>query len=141
MDRATIEHSVDCAKWTFAHMRAHQGGPPQCRLLHCVMEDPVGKKFKSVFGNRYLQFENVRTAAIASNFALIQIGYFRNENLVADRIVSDKDRKRFIAWAIDLLRSRRALDGHGIMEKEQLLKAWDEIPESQRLNSRFAIFG
>ncbi len=104
MDRSTYEHSVDCA---FAHMRAHSDGPPQCKL-RCIKDGAVGKNFHSLFSNRRLQFENVRAAAIANNFALIQVGYFRNENLVADRIVSDKDMKSFIAWAVDLLRSRCA---------------------------------
>jgi hypothetical protein len=31
MDHATYEHSVDGAEWTFAHMRAHKGGPEECR--------------------------------------------------------------------------------------------------------------
>ncbi len=27
MERATYNHSVDCARWTFAHLKAHSGGP------------------------------------------------------------------------------------------------------------------
>jgi hypothetical protein len=27
MDRATYDHSVDCARWTFDHMKANSGGP------------------------------------------------------------------------------------------------------------------
>jgi hypothetical protein len=86
----------------------------------------------TIYSNLQLQFENVRTAAIANDFTLVQVGYFRNEILVADRIVSNLDRQRFIAWAVDLLRSRRALDGHETMDKAQLLAAWAEVPELQR---------
>jgi hypothetical protein len=51
MDRATYDHSVDGAKWTFEYMRAHSGGPLECRL-RCLNEvEFVGKNFHSLYTN------------------------------------------------------------------------------------------
>jgi hypothetical protein len=62
MQHATFNHSVDCAKWTIAHLKAHSGG--------CVVSSPPRRteKIRGVFSNRLLQFENVRTAALADDF-------------------------------------------------------------------------
>ncbi len=143
MDRDTYDLSLQCAERTIAHMRTHPLGPSQCRLIF-IKKDAELKKFYPFYSNCQLQFDNVRAAALANDLALIQVGYYRNENLVADRIVSDKDRKSFIEWAVNLL--RRAPAEHGqdlarkITTKEHVLKAWEEIPEedSQKISRRGA---
>jgi hypothetical protein len=92
MDRDTYNRSLQCAERTIAHMKTHPHGPGQCRLM-CIKTDPELKNLQSFFSNCYLQYENVRAAALANDLAQLQVGYYRNENLVADRIVSDPDRK------------------------------------------------
>ena len=95
MDRVTYDRSLQCAKITIEHMWTHPHGPNQCRLM-CIKTDDALRELVSFYSNRYLQFDNVRAAALSRNEALIQVGYNRNENLVADGIVSDPHRKQFI---------------------------------------------
>jgi hypothetical protein len=134
MDRDTYDRSLQCAKRTIEHMWTHPHGPDQCRLM-CIKSDDALKELVSFFSNRYLQFDNVRAAALSRNEALIQVGYNRNENLVADGIVSDPHRKKFIEWAVNLLRRARAEHGQKAREittKELVLKEWGAIPEEER---------
>jgi hypothetical protein len=108
LDKAT--ESVLLAKWIFQLMLAQAGGPKNCRMrsLRFAMPEPTVARGKiaSFFSNRYLQFENIRDAALDNNFAQIHIAYYRNEELVADRVAAIKSRLIFIAWAVDLLRMR-----------------------------------
>jgi hypothetical protein len=111
MDRDAYDRSLHCAERTIAHMRTHPHGPSQCRLM-CIKTDPELRDLTSFYSNCYLQFDNVRAAALADDLALLQVGYYRNENLVADRIVSDPDRKKFIEWAVNLLRRFTEIQAH-----------------------------
>ncbi len=55
--------------------------------------------FNQIICNRYLQFENIRDAALANDFTRIQIGYNKNGELAADRAAANKGRQNFIAIA------------------------------------------
>ncbi len=110
MDIGTYNESVHVAKWIFHLMLTHTGGPSKCRMrsLPEAMTEPQVSRYRiaGFFSNRYLQFENIRDAALANDFFQIQIGYYRNEQLVADRAAANKGRQSFIAWAVDLLQRR-----------------------------------
>jgi hypothetical protein len=96
LNRSSYDRVVVAAKWIYAHMQAHSGGPQACRLRCVTQEMPAGAKYDSLMGNKHLQFENIRTAAMANDFTLVQVGYYRNETLAADRIVANHDRQKFI---------------------------------------------
>jgi hypothetical protein len=98
------------------------------------MPEPLVRRYRiaGFFSNRYLQFENIRDAALNNNFAQIHIAYYRNEELVADRTVANKSRLSFIEWAVNLLRMR-GLEAARNFSQDELLTAWDAIPSSERV--------
>ena len=77
MDKATYSESVRLAKWIFELMLTQVGGPRACRMRALqeatTPEPPVERdKIAGFFSNRYLQFENIRDAALNNNFAQIK---------------------------------------------------------------------
>ena len=136
MDKAAYSESVRLAKWIFQLMLTQDGGPRACRmraLQEATPEPPVERaRIAGFFSNRYLQFENIREAALNNNFAQIHIAYYRNEELVADRTVANKSRLSFIEWAVNLLRMR-GLEAARNFSQDELLTAWDAIPSSERV--------
>jgi hypothetical protein len=62
---------------------------------------------KSYLNNDYLHFGYIQAAAIAREFKIVAVGYYRNIQLVAYRMenLNNPDRQEFIAWAVKLLRS------------------------------------
>ena len=99
IDRNTYQTAVETAQWIFDRMLSHPGGPAQCfpAALWSDQEPPSHLMVKSYLSNLYLHFENIRTAALAGDFALVEVGYYRNEQLVADRIWKNPFRQQFIA--------------------------------------------
>ena len=67
-------------------------------------EPPSHLCVRSYLVNLYMHFEKIRAAALAGDFALVQVAYYRNEQYVADNFASDPPRQNFIAWAVQLLR-------------------------------------
>jgi hypothetical protein len=59
-------------------MLAHAGGPANCRMRCLSSASPDHQcpqtDFQGYFSNRYLQFENIRTAALKNEFTLDQVG-------------------------------------------------------------------
>ena len=134
LDQRRYDACVKCARLVFDHMRsaAHPGGPRECKQRCSGFSDILidDRKVVTFFTNRYLQFENIRTAAQDDKFDNIQIAYYRNEALAQDRITANKNRQKFIHWAADLLRSRSASEPP--MDQRGLLAAWDALTEIQR---------
>jgi hypothetical protein len=102
---STYDEVVTAAKWVYERMLSHTGSPAKCtvRSLQTVLPPPLQctrEKNKSYLGNFYLQFENIRLAAIAGDSNLFQVGYYRNEQLVADRAEANQGKQNFIAWAV-----------------------------------------
>jgi hypothetical protein len=70
-------------------MLSHPGGPAKCRVLSLkAAEQPppppgVRAKITCYINNFYLQFENIRSAALARKFELFQVGYYRHADMVA----------------------------------------------------------
>jgi hypothetical protein len=110
MDIGTYSESVLVARWIFHLLLTQIGGPRKCRmrsLAGAMPEPPVARnRIPGSFSNRYLQFENIRDAALSNDFSQIQIGCYRNEELAADRAAANKGRQSFIAWAVALLQRR-----------------------------------
>jgi hypothetical protein len=79
LDRGTYTESVLLAKWIFQLMLTQVGGPRACRmrsLQQAMPEPPVERsRIAGFFSNRYLQFENIRDAALNNNFAQIHIAH------------------------------------------------------------------
>jgi hypothetical protein len=100
LDKGIYSQSVLLAKWIFQLMLTQDGGPRACRmrsLQEAMPEPPVERsRIPCFFSNRYLQFENIRDAALKNNFEQIHIAYYRNEELVADRTVANRSRLSFI---------------------------------------------
>jgi hypothetical protein len=102
------------------------------RLSSASPVPPVSKeRLQGYFGNRYFQFENIRTAALKNKFTLVQVADYRNAALVADRAAAKPERQKFIAWAVELLRSRRSA-GNMTMSQVELLAAWNALPDEAR---------
>ena len=134
----TYEKAVKAARWLYGQMWSAAGGPASLtvRALDLVPESewpspPLTiQNIKSYLGGQTLAWENVKMSALAEDFTLIQIGYFRNTDVVATRAQRNPTRQRFIAWAVDYIRQRR-----GIQEITQrvLLQAWNAIPAETRI--------
>ena len=75
MDCSTYESAVTTAKQMYENMLALEGGPVSAR----VRQYP--SRARSQVSNSYLDFENIRAAALAGDFNLIRIGYYRNAAL------------------------------------------------------------
>ena len=144
MERRAYDDSCRVAEWTFRVLLAHAGGPREggpakitVRSLPTLAapEPPVQRgSITSFFSNRYLQFDNIRAAAEANKFDLIQIGWLRNEALVAQRVATNEGRNAFIAWAVALLQSL----GHATSvnyKQDDLLAHWNALPESEQRES------
>jgi hypothetical protein len=100
---------VNAARWVFEYLQSYPGGPSSCTMRRCLSSassassspvPPVSKeRLQGYFGSRYLQFENIRTAALKTKFTLVQVAYYRNATLVAVRAATNPERQKFIAWA------------------------------------------
>ena len=78
-----------------------------------------------------MQLDNIKAAAAANKFDLIQIGWFRNEALVADRVAANEGRNAFIAWAVALLQSLGFATSVNY-KQDDLLANWNALPERER---------
>ncbi len=82
-------------------MLSHSGGPAKCRVLSLNLkaaEQPppppgVRAKITCYINNFYLQFENIRSAALARKFELFQVGYYRHADMVAARAEANAGRQ------------------------------------------------
>jgi hypothetical protein len=77
---------------------AREGGPRFGRLKE------LDSKAKGQITNNYLHFENIRQAALAGDFTLIRIGYYRIEEFLDATAETNEGRRNFIAWAVALLK-------------------------------------
>jgi len=75
----------------------------------------------SAITNRWLGFHNIKEAALLKNFSLVQIGYHRNEDLLAAKAAKDPARKAFALFAIDYLRNSNTKRK---ITRELLFAAW-----------------
>jgi hypothetical protein len=64
----------------------------------------------SAFTNRWLVFQNIKFAAINGDFSLVKIGFNRNEALLAAMADTYADRKAFVEWAVDFIRSNTKIN-------------------------------
>jgi hypothetical protein len=85
------------------------------------------------FCNRYLQFENIREAAMANDITRIQIGYYRNEQLIAAELALDGRRNNFISWAVAQLQSLGRKTSRALT-LARLLAIWGALAEEERKN-------
>ncbi len=88
------------AKKVYDHMLACEG------VSKFGMVKDLDSKARGQITNNYLHVENIRQAALAGNFTLIHIGYYRNEEFLAARAEKNQGRQNFIAWAIALVVER-----------------------------------
>ena len=93
------------AEWMYHRMLSHPGGPAKCYPAVLLSDPPQHLLVKSYL-NDYLHFGNIQAAAIASDFKMVAIRYYRIEQLVAYRMENNQVRQRFIAWAVNLLRGK-----------------------------------
>ncbi len=143
IDNDVYQDLVKAARWVFVYMQSFPGGASRCTMRPCIDSastaspvPPVSKeRLQSYFGNRYLPFENIRTAALRNEFTLIQFAYYRNATLVADRAAANPGRQKFIAWEVELLRSRSSSAGKMSMSQDELLAAWNALPDMPRPNA------
>ena len=121
--------SVKVAQWCYDRMLDQAGGPkclPMRQVQHLDPAPPVERdKIRGFFTNRLLQWENIRSAALAKDFSLIQVGYHKNELLAVARASQNGGRQRFIAWAVKELQK----SPQGTILKEDLLEAWSILPQ------------
>jgi hypothetical protein len=103
-------------------MRARDGGPQKARVRD------FDARARSLIVNSYLDFENVRAAALAGNFQLIQIGYYRNEARRTAMAESNPDRRKFIEWAVDQIKRRLPKR----MTQAELLRVWASLEDAQQ---------
>jgi hypothetical protein len=101
MDYATYACVQATARQVYDYMCALEGGPGFARVKD------LGSKAKDQITYNYLQFENIKQAAIAGDFTLTRIGYYRNEELLAAKAENNQGRRNFIAWAV----ARRRANG------------------------------
>jgi hypothetical protein len=101
MDKSTYEEAVAAARSVYDLMRTCPGGPVHARVKH------LDTKTRGLITNNYLHFENIRKTALAGDFTMIHIGYYRNELFLAARAEKNVGRQNFIAWAVALLRARK----------------------------------
>jgi hypothetical protein len=103
-------------------MCTRENGPQFARVKE------LGSKAKGQITNNYLHFENIRQAAIAGDFTLIRIEYYRNEELLAAKVENNQGRRNFIALAVALLKERHPAE----IDQEELLQIWSALPEDER---------
>ena len=70
---------------------------------------------------------------MANDTTRIQIGYYRNEHLIAAELALDGRRNNFIAWAVAELRSL-GREKSLALTQEQLLAFWGALAEGVRKN-------
>ena len=105
-------------------MQAAPGGVKKCTQdLLSKMAD-VPPSFRSYFTNFYLNFEDIRRAAMSGDFSAVKIGHFRCDD---GKIEDHPGRTAFITWAIEQIRK----DG-GIFFQGLLLARWSGMPEDAR---------
>ncbi len=101
------------------------------QIYNIIMQSPNPRKFLqrelqgdllSAISNRWLVFQNIKVAAINRNFSLVQIAYSRNEALLAAKADTDPDRKAFVGWAVDYLRSNSKIIRK--IRRDDLFEAW-----------------
>ncbi len=108
----TYNRVVAAAEWLFQHMLKTEGGPAACTVRalddETVAQSPSEpltiKLMKSYLGCQFSAWENVRMAALANDWTLIQVEYYRHTNVVAARMDRNPTRVNFIAWFIDKTR-------------------------------------
>ena len=122
MDSSTYASAVDTAQQLYDDMRASVGGPLQARVRH------YDTRARSQLSNSYLDFENIRAAALAGDFQQIRIGYYRNAALRTAMAENHPDRRKFIEWAVEQIK-RRLPDE---MKKADLLRDWESLSQAQK---------
>jgi hypothetical protein len=122
MDYATYAEAVQTAKQIYDKMRSSPDGARDAR----VRDFP--SRAKGQMTNNYLQFDNIRAAALAGDFTLIRIGYYRNEALLTARAENNQGRRKFIAWAVAQLKERHPEH----ICQEELLQIWNALPQDER---------
>ena len=140
IDQRTYNEASAVATWAFRAFQAQSGGPHKCTLrgLPYALLDgtppPVAReKIMGFFCNRYLQFENIREAAMANDITRIQIGYYRNEQLIAAELALDGRRNNFISWAVAQLQSLGRKTSRGLT-LARFLAIWGALAEEERKN-------
>jgi hypothetical protein len=107
LTQSTYNEVVCAAKWVFQRMLAHKGGPKKCSLSS--LETPTDlkppspetpKKVRSYVTNKYLEWDNMKSAALEGKFDSVRVGYYRNTELAAARIQASPARQKFIEWAV-----------------------------------------
>ena len=128
MEEAHYHESVELARWCFDRMLDQAGGPQQQTMQKIQYADPAPPverdKIRGFFTNRSLQWENIRSAALAKDFTRIQVGYYRSEALAVARASQNGGRQRFIAWAVKELQK----SPNRTILKQELLDAWSKLP-------------
>ncbi len=130
MDHATYASAQETARQIYDYMCAREKGPSFARVKE------LGSKAKGQITNNYLHFENIRQAAIAGDFTLIRIGYYRNEGWLAAKAENNQGRRNFIAWAVALLKQRHPAE----IDQDELLQIWSAIPKDERHRIARAFF-
>ncbi len=79
---------------------SHPGGPTKCYPAVLLSDPPPHLLVKSYLNNDYLHFGNIQaaaSAAIAGDFKMVAVRYYRNEQLVAYMMENNQARQRLIA--------------------------------------------
>jgi hypothetical protein len=99
-------------------------------LPHAQLPSPplTIKLIRSYPACQILAWVNVKMAALAGDWTLIQVGYHRQTAVVAARMDQNPIRRKFIEWAVDYLRVR----GNEEITQIALLEAWTAIPIETR---------
>ena len=101
--RCTYLKVEPAAKWLFEYMQSTEGGPTSCTvraLGTCGKCDGGSIALKTItiiqgyVASHYLSWENVRMAALAADWTLIQGGYNRNKELVETRMEKNPSRRK-----------------------------------------------
>jgi hypothetical protein len=122
MDSSTYDSVLKTAQLVYENMCAREGGPVSARVRD------FDARARSLLSNSYLDFENIREAALAGDFQQIRIEYYRNAALRTAMAENNQDRRNFIEWAVDQIKGRLP-DG---MKKGELLGIWDRLSRAQK---------
>jgi hypothetical protein len=127
VDQKTYHNAVAAARSIYDLMIRTAGGPATVRVKDLAQHsDPLIKSAARYITGGYLNWENMRTAALAGDFAMIHVGYARNEHVVASRAEHNPGRRAFIAWAVAQIRERRPQR----LTQTDLLGIWESCPRS-----------
>ena len=123
MDYHTYVDALQTAREIYDGMLASSDGAKNARVKD------LSTRAKGQMTNNYLQFENIRSAALAGDFTQIRIGYYRNEALLTARAENNPGRRKFIAWAVAQLKERHPAH----VRQEELLQIFpaNKVPREQ----------